>query len=210
MARTKIHYEEKKNELAQKLWNIFIKYGYENTTLTLIIQELNISKGAFYHYFSTKEECADVAVELFASNCKNNIIQNIQNDLSAVEKFEQLFVCCSKLAGDNVQKNERINAPSNAIFHQKLMVALVIKMSPVYASVIEQGVKEGVFKVKYPHETAEMILTLSNFFFDSELFHWKDKEMEKKLIAFSDLLTLSLQAKQNTFNFLLNLMEEEL
>ncbi|GFZ92522.1 AcrR family transcriptional regulator [Paenibacillus marchantiophytorum] len=209
MARTDIHHEERKKKLAKELWNIFIKYGYENTTLALIIRELNISKGAFYHYFPTKEACADVAVDLFASDCKHNITQNIQNNLFAVEKLKRLFIYSATLSSENAQGNENLNSPTNAVFHQKLMAALVKKMAPVYALVIEQGVKEGEFKVKYPLETAEMILTLTNFFFDSDLFNWQPEEMANKLLAFKEILTLSLQAKQNTFDFLLKMMEEE-
>ncbi|EDW4537606.1 helix-turn-helix transcriptional regulator, partial [Salmonella enterica subsp. enterica] len=37
------------------MWNIFVRNGYENTTLALILKELSIPKGVFYHYFASKE-----------------------------------------------------------------------------------------------------------------------------------------------------------
>lgn len=209
MARTDIHHEERKKELAKELWDIFIRYGYENTTLSLIIRELNISKGAFYHYFPTKEACADTAVDLFASNCAEKIEKKVELKLPAIEKLKQLFIYSACLSAENEKGYENINSPTNAVFHQKLMATLVKKLAPSYALVIEQGVEEGVFKVKYALETAEMILTLSNFFFDADLFHWQPEEMKNKLMAFKEVLTLVLQAKPDTFDFLSNMIAEE-
>jgi len=209
MARTDIHHEEKKNEIAKKLWSIFIRYGYENTTLALIIRELNISKGAFYHYFPSKEACADAAVDLFADNCIKQIAKSIEKNQPADEKLRQLILYSASLSAENATEYDKINSSSNTIFHQKLMATLVKKFAPIYASVIEQGVKEEIFKSNYPLETAEMLLTLSNFFFDTEIFHWESSEMKNKLLAFQELFTLTLQAKSQTFQFLQNMIMGE-
>lgn len=205
MARTNTHYEEKRNELLVKLWGIFMSYGYENTTLSLIIKKIGISKGAFYHYFPTKEACADAAVEMYAKTCFKEISTQIEDNILADEKLKNLILACSMLFQKNEKDIENINSPSNAIFHQKLMAVLVKELSPLYANVISQGVEENIFNTKYPLETAEMILTLSNFFFDIDLFRWNPCDMQKKILAFEELLTLTLRAKPDTFKFLHNL-----
>lgn len=46
MSRTNINFNNKRTELANKIWDIFIANGYENTTLAFIINKLGISKGA--------------------------------------------------------------------------------------------------------------------------------------------------------------------
>ena len=205
MARTNTHYKEKRNELLIKLWDVFMSCGYENTTLSLIIKEIGISKGAFYHYFPTKETCADAAVDMYAKTCFKEISPQIKNNILADEKLKNLILACSMLFQKNEKNIENINSPSNAIFHQKLMVALVKELAPLYANVISQGVEENIFNTKYPLETAEMILTLSNFFFDIDLFGWNLCDMQKKIVAFEELLTLTLRAKPDTFEFLHNL-----
>jgi AcrR family transcriptional regulator len=202
LARTNNHYGEKRNELLIKLWDIFMCHGYENTTLSLIIKEMGISKGAFYHYFPTKEACADAAVDMYANACFKEISPQIEDNILADEKLKKLILACSMLFQQNEKNIENINSPSNAIFHQKLMVALVKELAPLYANVISQGVEENIFNTKYPLETAEMILTLSNFFFDIDLFGWNICDMQKKMVAFEELLTLSLRAKPDTFEFL--------
>lgn len=201
MARTNVNYDKKRIELLDKIWDVFLENGYENTTLSLIIKELNISKGAFYHYFSTKEACADAAVKMYAENCYQKLQEQIKENIAADANFKNLIYSCSQLFSENERSLERVNTPANAIFHQKLMVALVKELAPLFAKVISYGVSEKTFDTKYPLETAQMILTLSNFFFDADLFGWEAEEMPSKLLAFENLLTLTLKAEPGTFLF---------
>lgn len=201
MARSNVNYQKKRNDILNEIWNIFMRNGYENTTLSLIIKELKISKGAFYHYFQTKEACADAAVDMYAKACYGKIAQQIKENELAHINFKNLIISCSELFNENEKSIENINTPSNAVFHQKLMAALVKELAPLYAKVISQGVQEKIFNTRYPLETAQMILTLSNFFFDADLFGWKPQEMSSKLLAFEDLLSLTLQADPELFSF---------
>jgi len=199
VARLNTNFDTKRNELIKKIWNLFMQKGYENTTLSLIIKELEISKGAFYHYFQTKEACADAAVDMFAQDCYEKVAQQIKQNETADINLRNLIIACSKLFDENEKSIESINVPSNAIFHQKLMAALVKKLAPVYANVISQGVREKIFDTDYPLELAQMILTLSNFFFDADLFGWSSQEMPAKLEAFIELFARSLKTDPKMF-----------
>ncbi|EOQ01536.1 hypothetical protein KOY_05269 [Bacillus cereus VDM021] len=207
MARTNKDFNNKRNELLEKIWNIFITYGYENTTLSFIIKTLNISKGAFYHYFSSKEECADAAIEMYVKRWSKEITERDVKELKSDERLKQIILIGIQIASNNSEQNEKINSPSNAIFHQKLIVSIIKQFAPIYAEIISQGVKEGIFNVTYPLETAEMILTLSNFYLDIDLFKWNEGTMISKVTAFEELLTRSLGAENNTFSFISKLFE---
>ncbi|MEH7456433.1 TetR/AcrR family transcriptional regulator [Bacillus sp. JJ1127] len=207
MARTNKDFNNKRNELLEKIWNIFITNGYENTTLSFIIKTLNISKGAFYHYFSSKEECADAAIEMYVKRWYKEITEQDVKELKSDERLKQIILTGIQIASNNSEQNEKINSPSNAIFHQKLIVSIIKQFAPIYAEIISQGVKEGIFHVTYPLETAEMILTLSNFYLDIDLFKWNEGIMISKVTAFEELLTRSLGAENNTFIFISKLFE---
>lgn len=203
MSRSNDNYGIKRNQLSKEIFDIFIKYGYENTTLSLIVKELNISKGAFYHYFANKEACADAAVSLYAEYCYKKVNgQMINRKLPAEVNLKNLIFSCIELFKENEMKLESINTTTNAVFHQKLMVALVKTLAPLYAKIIEQGIQEKIFEIEHPLETAQMILTLTNFYFDADLFGWETKEMPTKLKAFEDFLTNALKAKPGLLSFL--------
>jgi len=201
MSRKNINFDNKRTELANKIWDIFIANGYENTTLAFIINKLDISKGALYHYFSSKEECADAAIEHRVSLWLNEISNADVKSLNALDRLKQLLLAAVKTNNLN-QQDKKMNDPSNKIFHQKLMVALIKSFSPIYADIISQGVKEGFFNVKYPLETAEIILTLSNFYLDEDLFKWSSEAMILKLAAFKETLTNILGADEKALDFL--------
>ncbi|MFL0250323.1 TetR/AcrR family transcriptional regulator [Clostridium neuense] len=201
MSRTNINFDNKRTELANNIWDIFISNGYENTTLALIIKKLGISKGALYHYFSSKEECADAAIENRVSLLINEISSTDDKNLNAIDRLKRILLASVKANNLN-QQDEKMNDPSNKIFHQKLMVALIKSFSPIYADIISQGNDEGIFNVKHPLETAEIILTLSNFYLDEDLFKWSSKTMPIKLAAFKETLTKILGTDEKTLDFL--------
>ena len=44
-----------KSKIVTAAWQLFYKYGYDNTTIDDIVEASNTSKGSFYHYFESKD-----------------------------------------------------------------------------------------------------------------------------------------------------------
>jgi len=101
----------------------------------------------------------------------------------------------------NEEHMKDIDAPANAIFHQKLMASVVKSMAPLFESAINQGVSEGVFRTQYSLEIAQMMLTLTNFYFDTDVFGWDAESMPRKVLAFEELMTAALGAMPGTFAY---------
>lgn len=47
---------ETKEKLLQTSFQCFLEHGYEKASISKITEQCNITKGAFYHHFKTKEE----------------------------------------------------------------------------------------------------------------------------------------------------------
>lgn len=199
MARTKQAFDRKRNELLIKIWDIFLRNGYEDTTLALIREELSIPKGVFYHYFHSKEECADLCIALFATLCTDHLHTHDFSGLNAEQKLIRQILFSVRFFNKNKLQHTQINAPANTVFHQKLMIALTKLLAPVYSETISQGVREGLFDTEYPFEAAQMLLTLSNFYLDSDLFAWEPETIPDKIRAFSDAAERILGAAKGTF-----------
>lgn len=207
MPRTNKDFEGKRYDLLLRIWDIFVRNGYENTTLSLIISELSISKGVFYHYFRSKEECADAAIEMFIDRCVERMREENLAGLTPDQKLTRMILSGVDFFHNDRQQATGIDAPSNAVFHEKLMIAAVKRLAPVFARIVEQGVAEQVFTTERPLESAEMILTLSNFYLDDALFHWEPETMPDKIRAVADSAERILGAKKGTFNFMCFLTE---
>ena len=65
-------------DLMKAAEELFIQQGYENTSINQIVRKCEITKGAFYHHFSSKEEI----LEKMCHNHYNLIVEAIDPIIS--------------------------------------------------------------------------------------------------------------------------------
>jgi hypothetical protein len=72
---------------------------------------------------------------------------------------------------------------------------------PLLSKIIDQGVKEGLFKSRYPHETLELLMLMkqSSIKFLSELFKNK-KKLYRYVGAIDEITERALGLKKGFFN----------
>lgn len=84
-----------KSRIVSAAWQLFYKYGYENTTIDDIVEASHTSKGSFYHYFESKEALLGSLSYLFDEKYEE-IMANMDQSLSPVEKLiyfnQELFM----------------------------------------------------------------------------------------------------------------------
>ena len=137
--------------------------GFDAMSIQDVLDELEASKGAFYHYFGSKQALLEAVVERFADAALITL-EPVLNDanLPALRKLERIF---SGIASFKAQQKEFVlglvevwNSDGNAIVREKLRRLTVTRLVPLLSLVIEQGIKEGTFAAESPEETA-MVLT---------------------------------------------------
>jgi AcrR family transcriptional regulator len=139
--------------------------GYEAMSIQDVLESLEVSKGAFYHYFDSKQALLEAVVDRFADGGMAAIAPILRDpDLPALKKLERVF---AGIAGWKAERKELVlaivevwNADSNAIVREKLRRLTVRLMVPLLSSVIRQGVEEGVFRVASADETATVLVAL--------------------------------------------------
>ncbi len=75
-----------KSRIVTAAWQLFYKYGYDNTTIDDIVEASNTSKGSFYHYFESKDALLGSLSVLFDEKY-DEIMDNIDADLSPLDKL---------------------------------------------------------------------------------------------------------------------------
>ena len=69
-ARVMKEHDERRGEILDAAQLLFNSQGYDSTSVNAIIEHLGISKGTFYHYFSSKEDLiAGIAERDRAQSC---------------------------------------------------------------------------------------------------------------------------------------------
>lgn len=143
--------------------------GYEAMSIQDVLDALEVSKGAFYHYFDSKQALLEAVVERFADGAMAAMAPVLNDpNLPALEKLERVF---AGIAGWKAERKELVLAiiqvwtsDSNAIVREKLRRMTVRLMAPLLSSVVKQGIGEGVFNVASPDETATVLLAVMQGF----------------------------------------------
>jgi len=94
MARTvnKEEYTAKRNQILDAAQHLVYTKGYERMTLQDILAELQISSGAFYHYFDSKPAVLVAFIERIRQETEKPLLPIIHDPhLSAIEKFQGFF-----------------------------------------------------------------------------------------------------------------------
>lgn len=154
----------RRNQILDAAQRLVYTKGYEQMTIQDILDDLGISKGAFYHYFDSKTTLLEALVERMVVGevlpLLNPIVENPQ--LSALEKLHAYFD--TAIRWKTARKSLMLSilkiwiADENAIFRQKLFTMTVRHVVPLLTDIIRQGVTEGVFKTSYPGEAGRVIV----------------------------------------------------
>lgn len=139
--------------------------GYEAMSIKDVLDQLEASKGAFYHYFDSKLALLEAVIERFTDATIASITPVLEDpDLPALRKLERVFgdIARAKAANKDLVLaiTEVWNSDGNAIVREKVRRLSVSRLVPLLTTVIKQGVDEGVIKTASPGETAMVLVSL--------------------------------------------------
>ncbi len=160
------NYAARRNEILDVALKLVYSKGYERMTIQDILDELKISKGAFYHYFDSKSEVLEALVERMVNEQVEPMLLTVVQDphLSALEKLQRYFDTAVRWKTSEktlmIQLVKVWYSDENALARQKMLVMMVEYVTPLFIQIINQGVKEGTFNVTYPKYASEVMINL--------------------------------------------------
>ncbi|SCY43297.1 transcriptional regulator, TetR family [Butyrivibrio hungatei] len=175
---------ERRNEILDAAEELFVTKGYDKTSTNDILDRVGIARGTLYYHFKSKEDILNAMIE----RINDSLIAKakmIAADTS-VPVIDRLVMTIASLNVETDIGHEiigEVHKPQNALMHQKMQENLTSGIVSVLLELAEEGVRQGLFNIKYPAETIEMLVLYSNIAFDD--YHEKNSpSMEKKIAAF--------------------------
>lgn len=159
-------YTVRRTEILDAAQRLVQTKGYEQMTIQDILDELQISKGAFYHYFGAKQDLLEALIERFQVQAEQTVVAIMQEDGSALERLEWLFTTLSRWK--TTQKEFFLAllrvwyADDNALIRHKTRLATIKLVTPYLQTILEQGLREGVLTTTYPAQVGAIVLGLLN------------------------------------------------
>jgi AcrR family transcriptional regulator len=199
-------------DVAQKL--IYSK-GYEQMTIQDILDELHISKGAFYHYYTSKQALLEALVEHIQDQMELFLVPIIRDpELPAIVKLQRFIDTSARW------KTERKSfllvilrtwyMDKNALFRQKMQAAMVKRTVPLLTKVIGQGIQAGDLNAIYPDQVSEVVLSLllgvgeafAGYLLSSESEYRDPQRIERTVAAYTDALERVLGAPSGSITLM--------
>ncbi len=160
MLQTENKHNLKKIELMRVAEKLFLEKGYEETSIDDILKASSLSKGGFYHYFKSKEEVLTESILLLMRNTREKLEPIVADGkLAAVEKLKLFLERKRTLIEPEKELVKYLGMIMQSDFTlYKYYITLAQEYVELLSKIIGQGIEEGVFKVKYPLETADILL----------------------------------------------------
>ncbi len=139
--------------------------GYERTSIQDVLDELDASRGAFYHYFDSKSALLDAAVERMVDLAIAEIQPIVETPgLDARDRLRALFGGIGRWKGERTDlmlalMDTWLN-DDNALTREKFRRGLVQHLGPLLARIIEQGNVEGTLDAGDPEPTSQVLVAL--------------------------------------------------
>lgn len=168
---------------------LFLEKGYERTTIQDIVDALgDLTKGAVYHHFHSKEEILSAVCDRMFF--ENNPFEQVRgrDDLNGLEKLREAIRLNQ---ADTARANLTVQSiPVNQ--NPRLLVEMIESnrkvLTPRFQSLIEEGCRDGSIHTDYAREIAELLPLLTSLWLLPSVFPATKAEMRRKFDFIGEML----------------------
>jgi AcrR family transcriptional regulator len=150
-------------DVAQRL--VMETKGYEGMAIQDVLDELRISKGAFYHYFDSKAAMLEALIVRMAEEALPLFTELVESPgTTALDKLQRFFELSARWK--TARKSYLMAllrmwyADENALLRAKLRAAYPQRVGPLLTRLIGQGVQEGTLSTPHPEQAGAVVLSL--------------------------------------------------
>lgn len=158
MARNK-YPEITEQRILDSAYKLFIERGWENTTIQDIIDDLgDLTRGAFYHHFKSKEDIIDAVTDrMFANEYPFERVQK-DNALNGSDMLKKALI----LSLTNEESIKIVKQIPSSVRESPQLISKQMKdcrtvVAPYLQKLIEIGNEDGSLQIDHPQQVAEMI-----------------------------------------------------
>ena len=167
MPRVIKHPDIRRAELLDRATALFLRHGYDNVSLNDLIADAGVSKGAFYHWFPSK----DALIAAFAERSAREAFAGVEDALAACggDTLDRLnavlqagFDVNMKMGGpEQLAAMVSLLRPDNADLYGRILTVEEELFRPLLTRLISDGVADGIFDTFDPEGVADMIYGLA-------------------------------------------------
>lgn len=156
-----------KRNTEQKILNsalsLFVLKGYHGTSINHITQKVGVTKGALYSHFTSKEDLLIRIIDKYETEFIDRLIESVKVlQGNPVDKLYEVFKYAARFARDNQDlcvfltfMTIELKANMDA---QPILKRIYRKYQKFISTIIEEGIKVGVFRKTVDPDLASLSL----------------------------------------------------
>ncbi len=177
--------EERRKEILLTARTLFVQKGYDQTSINDILKIVDIAKGTFYYYFSSKEEVLEAIIMDIVNEGTARAEQILQDSSVPLLKRIVMAVMAQAPEFEDAHKlAEELHKVDNAKLEQSYRKTMLKKMTLVLEGAVNEAREQDIIHTDFPKECIESMLLMGHMMFDCDTFGWKSEEYPIKVQAF--------------------------
>ena len=170
---------------------LFLRNGYDATSIQDILDATGLSKGGLYHHFSSKEEVFEAMLERESADSMRAITA-IRDDAHMNGAHKLLAFCIECVNGAHNSLWARMAPDASLMSNAKLLtmeydLSLSDAAHEFMQPIIQQGIRDGSIHTNSARNVAEVLALLANLWV-SPMFHpGTSSEVRSRLRTFFDI-----------------------
>ena len=142
--------DKSKLQILDAAMHVFVKSGYSKTTMDDIVAHSGLSKGAIYHYYSSKKDLFLSLIDYWENYFFKNIIDKDLSSSSSEDLLREITKDVIKTFKTKkhvfLAELEFWSLSNHDLDVRKRTTRLYVKLLALFKKVIKKGVDENVFK----------------------------------------------------------------
>lgn len=199
--RKEREYAAHRREILAAAERVFAEKGFFATTMSEIAQEAEFGTGTLYKFFKSKKDLYFTLIDEKTEEINNLVMDELAKEARILEKIEKAL----KLQFEFIEKNRdffRIYISERNRFEWtikddlgKEMHNKMVAYIKALAQIIEQGIKEDIFKSRDPMDLAHALVGMVNSFVFEWLISPKPYPLISKLDTVLEIFLKGVQLK---------------
>lgn len=158
-------FASKRKKILDATHRLVLTKGYEQMSIQDILNDVQMSSGAFHHYFDSRRALLQAFIHQIKHEVEQPLLPIIHDPhLSAIEKLQGFFDTLGRLhaahQADVVKLLRVWYGDDNAVVRLKVGEAVFEQRAPLLSAIACQGVQEGVFTIGNPDSAGAILMSL--------------------------------------------------
>ncbi|MDO4275627.1 MAG: TetR/AcrR family transcriptional regulator [Eubacteriales bacterium] len=173
--------QKTKQHILETAIRLFSEKGLENVNVEDVVKEVGVTRGAFYHYFKSREELiAGVMYKSFEDDNPYLLADKLKG-LNALEKlrFVIKLTLRPRLDVSDSMREQMKKLANNSVIVKNEMIFQVNVMAGYMEKLLLEGNKDGSMNVSHPKQVAQItmliVLWLTPYVFEVPYEEYIDK-----------------------------------